>query len=111
MNRLDALLFVGFNKRVAALDRESGELRWQWRAPKGSSYVSLLLDGDCLFVSVNGYLYCLDAATGEQLWLNQMRGFGTGVTSLASTRGHTDHAILGQAASADAAAAASSAGT
>ncbi len=111
MSRLDALLFVGFNKRVAALDRESGELRWQWQAPKGSSYVSLLLDGDRLCVSVNGYLYCLDAETGEQLWLNPMRGFGTGVTSLASTRGHTDHATLGQAASADATAAASSAGT
>jgi len=89
----------------------SGELRWQWQAPKGSSYVSLLLDGDRLCVSVNGYLYCLDAETGEQLWLNPMRGFGTGVTSLASTRGHTDHATLGQAASADATAAASSAGT
>ena len=45
MKGLDELLFVGFNKRLAALDKRSGEIRWQWEAPKGSSYVSLLLDG------------------------------------------------------------------
>ena len=110
MKRLEELLFVGFNKRVAALDKRSGEIRWQWEAPEGSYYVSLLLDGDDLFVSVNGYTYCLNASTGQQVWLNPMKGFGTGVTSLASTRGHSDHAVLGQAASASAAAAVAASG-
>ncbi len=30
------LVFVGFNGKAAALDRRSGEILWQWSAPKGS---------------------------------------------------------------------------
>jgi len=61
---VNKLIFVGFNSRVAALDRDSGALIWQWTSPRGSGYVTLLLDGDCLIVSVVGYTYCLDPATG-----------------------------------------------
>jgi outer membrane protein assembly factor BamB len=84
---LDQLIFVGFNSRVAALDRANGNLIWQWRSPKGSGYTTVLLDGDRLIVSVAGYTYCLDPQTGQQLWFNELKGFGTGVTSLASVRG------------------------
>ena len=42
------MVFVGFNGKAAALDRRSGEILWQWTAPKGAGYVSLLLDGDSL---------------------------------------------------------------
>ncbi|WP_395744384.1 PQQ-binding-like beta-propeller repeat protein [Prosthecobacter sp.] len=81
------LVFTGFNKRVAALHRDTGEIVWQWTAPSGDTYTSLLLDGDRLIVSVHRYMYALDAATGRQLWANDMRGFGFGVASLASARG------------------------
>jgi outer membrane protein assembly factor BamB len=89
------LVFVGFNKQVAALDRNTGDIVWEWRAPKpwGTGYVTMLLDGDRLVVSVNGYIYCLDPATGEQIWNNEMAGFGTGVTSLVSVRGQTPSEI------------------
>jgi len=102
----ESYIFVGFNRRVAALDRRSGEVVWEWRAPKGHGYVSLLLDGVLLFAAVQGYIYCLDPRTGEQLWLNPMRGFGHGVTCIATAGGHTDHGILQQAAHATAQAAA-----
>ncbi len=84
---MDKLIFVGFNSRVVALHRDSGELIWQWKSPKGSGYVTLLLDGDRLIVSVVGYTYCLDPETGNQLWFNELSGFGSGVASLASVRG------------------------
>src|SRR2546423_786520 len=84
---LDQLVFVGFHARVAALDRDTGHLLWQWRSPKGSGYTTILLDGDRLIVSVMGYTYCLVPATGEQLWFNELPGLGTGVPSLASVRG------------------------
>ena len=106
---IESCVFVGFNRRIAALDRRSGEIVWQWRAPKGNGYVSLLLDGGLLFAAVRGYIYCLDPRTGEQLWLNPMRGFGHGVTCIATVGGHTDHAILQQAAHAAAQAAAAGA--
>lgn len=81
------LVFTGFNRRVAALDRRNGQIVWQWRAPKGSLYVSLLLEPGVLVVSVDGYMYGLDPLTGGQLWFNPMDGFGTGVTSLVSVNG------------------------
>jgi outer membrane protein assembly factor BamB len=84
---MDDLIFQGFNSRVVALHRDSGQLIWQWRFPKGSGYVTLLLDSDRLVVSVMGYTYCLDPATGNELWHNELPGFGTGVASLASVRG------------------------
>ncbi len=84
---INDLVFTGFNRRVAALKRQTGEIVWQWQASNGMSYVSLLLDGGTLIVSVNGYMYGLDAATGNQLWYNPMTGFGTGVAALVSANG------------------------
>lgn len=86
MNATD-LIFTGFNRRVAALHRHTGQIVWEWRAPKGSSYVSLLLEPDLLVVAVDGYMYGLDPLTGGELWFNPMSGFGTGVTSLVSVHG------------------------
>jgi outer membrane protein assembly factor BamB len=42
--------------------------------------VALLLDGDRLIVSVQGYTYCHDALTGQQLWYNPLKGYGLGVS-------------------------------
>jgi outer membrane protein assembly factor BamB len=82
-------IFVGLNSRVIAVDRYSGGLLWDWKAPKGMGFVTVLLDGDRLIVSVSGYLYCLDPATGEIVWDNPLKGFGNGIVCLASARGYT----------------------
>ncbi len=108
--KMKDLVFVGFNARVAALDRRTGDMVWQWRASDGSGYVSLLLDGTYLFAAVNGYTYCLETATGQQLWRNPMKGFGFGVTSLVSTQGSSQQGALGEAAAAAARASAAAAG-
>ena len=93
------LVFTAFNKRVAALHRDTGEIIWQWTAPSGETYASLLLDGDRLIVCVHGYMYALEAATGRCLWGNEMKGFGFGVASLASVRGsHSSSAHITNAA-------------
>jgi len=102
---LSDLVFTGFNSRVAALCRTTGDIVWSWAAPKGSEYVTLLLDGELLIVSVNGYMYALEALTGEVRWMNEMSGFGFGVTSLASVNG-TATAVSLAAAEEDAEAAA-----
>jgi outer membrane protein assembly factor BamB len=86
--KLSDLVFTGFNKRVAALDRQTGKVVWQWKAYH-NGYVTLLLDGEMLVVSVNGYMYGLDALTGREIWQNQMEGFGYGVASLVSQNGVT----------------------
>ena len=89
MNRMNTpeLVYVGFLCRVAALNRGTGEIVWQWEAPQGRTYLTLLLDRDLLIVSVDGYMYGLLAATGQQLWSNPMKGFKFGVASIASASG------------------------
>jgi len=89
----DQIIFVGFNSRVAAMDRDTGQLLWKWKARKGTGYVTVLLDGDRLIVSVIGYTYCLDPVTGQEYWFNELSGMGTGVTSLASARGGSAPAL------------------
>lgn len=112
---IEDLVFVGFNSRVLALDRETGEIVWSWKPTKprfmSGGFVTQVLDGDRLIVSVNGYMYCLDPLSGEELWYNETKGHGTGVATIVSTRSNSSHEVLVMAAAqaAQAAAAASSA--
>jgi outer membrane protein assembly factor BamB len=110
---LDQVVFVGFNKRVVALDQNSGEVVWDWNCPTGSGYVSLLLTDDRhLIVSVSGYTYCLDPTSGEQMWFNELKGYGVGVASLTAWGvSSASHLSIAAAEEEAAAAAASSAGT
>ncbi|QDU08280.1 PQQ-binding-like beta-propeller repeat protein [Gimesia aquarii] len=81
------MLFVSFNSRVIALDRDTGDMIWNWKTPKGrSNYVSILVDDDQLFASVDGYTFCLDPLTGRQIWFNPLKGFGYGIPSLATAQ-------------------------
>lgn len=93
---IEDIVFIGLNSRVAALDRESGELVWQWQCPKprGAKFVSLLVDSDRLIVSVDGYSYCLDSLTGQQLWHNPLKGFRTGFASIATVNSHMPHELV-----------------
>jgi outer membrane protein assembly factor BamB len=107
---IERMVFVGLNGRVASLERETGTLLWEWRCPKPrSGYVTMLVEQDRLFVTVNGYTYCLDAFTGEQLWYNPLKGYGTGVASIATVNNSTSQAVITQAAAAAAARAAAAA--
>jgi outer membrane protein assembly factor BamB len=83
----EQLIFVGFNSRMAALDRDTGAVVWKWTSRKGSGYTTLLLDGDRLIVSVEGYTYCLNPEDGSEVWFNDLPGMGSGVATLASVRG------------------------
>jgi outer membrane protein assembly factor BamB len=92
------LVFAGFNRRVLALDRYTGEIVWKWKAPEGTGFVTVMLDGDRLIVSVNGYMYCLDPLFGQVVWNNPLKGLGVGVTSLTSVRGSVNGAEAAAAA-------------
>jgi outer membrane protein assembly factor BamB len=96
---IDQLIFVGLRGYVLALDRDSGDVVWSNDNLK-SGYTTLLLDGDRLIVSTNGYMYCLDPLTGDILWQNPLKGYGVGVTDLASVRGRGPRAALSHAAAA-----------
>ena len=96
----DHLIFVGLNGYALALNRDSGEIVWSNDQMK-SGYVTLLLDGDRLIASTNGYIYCLDPATGDIRWHNPLKGYGMGApTALASVRSDGMHLLIQQAAAA-----------
>ena len=100
---IDQLVFVGLNGYALALNRDNGEIVW-YNSEMKSGYVTLLLDGDRLIVSTNGYIYCLDPLTGRILWNNPLRGYGMGApTSLTSSRGQNAQTLIHQAAAAEAA--------
>ena len=103
--QLEDFVFLGFNKQVIALDRYTGEKMWEWKSPKGSGYPALLLDGDRIIVSVQGYTYCLEPLTGSEVWSNELKGHGTGTPSVVSVRGCSSqssaaHHVVQQAAAA-----------
>ncbi|MBC8201187.1 MAG: PQQ-binding-like beta-propeller repeat protein [Planctomycetes bacterium] len=91
--KLADVVFVGFNKQVIALDRYTGEKKWEWTSSKGSGYPTILVDGDRVIVSVQGYTYCLEPTTGALVWENELKGHGTGITCLASIRGNASGAV------------------
>ncbi len=94
---IDNLIFVAFNHHVLGMNRIDGTVVWRnSKLPRG--YMSLMLDGDRLIVSSNGYMYCLDPATGKELWSNPLRGFGTGPTAMVSVRGQSSQNSTTQAA-------------
>ena len=85
------MLFVSFNSRVFALNRDTGDLLWNWKSSKGrSNYVSILVDDEQLFVSIDGYTYCLDPYTGREIWFNPLKGFGYGIPTLATAEFNTN---------------------
>jgi outer membrane protein assembly factor BamB len=102
IDKIEQLIFVGFNGYAVALDRDTGEIVWsQNNMHRG--YVTLLLDGDRLIASTNGYMYCLDPYTGEILWHNPMTGYGVGPVAMVSVRAQGTQAVIAPAAAQDAA--------
>jgi outer membrane protein assembly factor BamB len=106
-NKIEDLVFVGFNKQIIALDRYSGEKVWDWKASKGTGFPAMLLDGDRIIVSVQGYTYCLEPTTGSEVWFNELKGYGTGIANIISINGSSSKDSSAQAITAQAAAAAS----
>lgn len=64
------LVFVATGRKVAAFDRGTGRPVWQVRLPRVmAGNVSMLLPaGREIFVGRAGYVYCLDARSGQVLW-------------------------------------------
>ena len=111
LRALEDLVFVAFNARVFAVDRFDGTDVWRCKLPQGSGFVSLLLDGDRLIASSNGYTFAIDPWRGAILWSQPFKGEGVGIPSLASVRGASAPAGAAAAAAQQAAAAHNAAAT
>jgi outer membrane protein assembly factor BamB len=61
---INDLVFVGLNGYAVALHRKTGAIVWSNNDLR-RGFVSILLGGDRLIVSTNGYIYCLDPLNGR----------------------------------------------
>ena len=105
MKSIEDVIFIGFAKQVFAVDRYDGSIQWEWRADHGSGFVSLMLDGDRLIASCNGWTWCLDPMSGAEVWHQPFKGKGTGIPAIVSTRSNSSGGAQAQIAAQQAAAA------
>jgi outer membrane protein assembly factor BamB len=84
-----ALVFIGIKGSVVALNRATGEQVWATRL-KGSDFVNVVLQGGSLFATCCGEIFCLDPLTGVGLWHNRLKGFGTGLATIATAAQSAD---------------------
>jgi outer membrane protein assembly factor BamB len=80
------VIFIGIKGTVAALDRATGEGVWLTEL-KGSDFVNLVLDGDNLYATTKGEVFCLDPTTGAIRWHNPLKGLGWGLVTIATPSG------------------------
>jgi outer membrane protein assembly factor BamB len=83
--RITDLIFVGIKGSVVALNRQTGEQIWATHL-KSWDFVNIVVDDDSILASTWGEIFCLDALTGQTLWHNRLKGFGTGLTSIATAQ-------------------------
>ena len=75
------------------MDHASGRL--EWLAPlKGSDFVNVLVDGDRVFATTKGEIFCLEAATGRLLWHDDLPGEGWGLITIATHSGSSNLAPI-----------------
>lgn len=92
---IDRYLFIGLGKRVIALEKSTGREVWEWNCPRTYGHaVTMLVEEEQIFVSANGYIFCLNARTGRQMWENPLKGKGLGIASLATTRQSSSHEVF-----------------
>ncbi len=63
-------MLVPFNDsdKLVALDTETGMQQWAFYVDGPIRFPAAAAEGNVYFSSDDGYLYCLDIATGEQVW-------------------------------------------
>ncbi len=77
------LLFIGIKGSVVALNRATGQQVWATRL-KGSNFVNVLVQDGAILAATHGEIFCLDPLTGILMWHNPLKGFGTGLATLAA---------------------------
>jgi outer membrane protein assembly factor BamB len=82
---LQVLIYVGIKSSVVALDDRTGAEVWRTKL-RGQDYVTMLWDGEALIAANSGEIWRLDPQSGAVIWQNELKGFGRGLVSLASSR-------------------------
>ena len=77
------LIYIGIKGSLIALNRATGRQVWATHL-KGSDFVNVVLQDGALLATCEGEVFCLDPLTGAGLWHNPLKGFGTGLATIAA---------------------------
>lgn len=95
------------NGNVVRVDPLTGQPLWITKQPKGihARFATVLIDGDMVLVGANGHIFALDIEDGRILWLNELKGMGYGLVTVATGQGDNGGQASQQGAASAAAAA------
>ncbi len=68
---------------IVALNRATGQQVWATHL-KGSDFVNVVVQDGAILASCYGEIFCLDPLTGVGTWHNPLKGFGTGLATIAT---------------------------
>ncbi len=75
-------IYLGVKGSVIALNSANGQQFWA-TSLKGGEFVNVVLDGNNLYATARGEVFCLDPQTGIIRWHNPLKGYGWGLVSIA----------------------------
>jgi outer membrane protein assembly factor BamB len=80
----DEVILVGVKSSVLAVSRLNGQIIWAAALAGGigDGFVTVVSDGVHVIAHTHGIVHCLDFATGQILWTNELAGYGYGIASL-----------------------------
>ncbi len=87
------IIYLGVRGSVVAIDSATGQAVWS-TSLKGAEFVNVVLDGNNLFATTRGEIFCLDPQGGGIRWHNPLKGYGLGLITIAG-EGIPQNATLG----------------
>ncbi|HXS68278.1 MAG TPA: PQQ-binding-like beta-propeller repeat protein [Candidatus Polarisedimenticolia bacterium] len=74
-------IYLGVRGSVIALDSATGQQIWSAKL-KVTEFVNVVLDGNNLYATTRGEIFCLDPQGGGIRWHNPLRGYGWGLITI-----------------------------
>jgi hypothetical protein len=76
------IIYLGVRGSAVAIDSATGQVIWSTPL-KGAEFVNVVLDGNNLFATTRGEIFCLDPEGGGIRWHNSLKGYGLGLITIA----------------------------
>jgi len=90
---MSKIIYLGVKGSVVAVNSETGVPVWSTTL-KGTEFVNVVLDGNNLFATTRGEIFCLDPQGGGIRWHNPLKGYGLGLITIAG-EGIPQNTVLG----------------
>jgi outer membrane protein assembly factor BamB len=82
---MSKIIYLGVKGSVVAIDSTTGQIVWSTEL-KAAEFVNVVLDGNNLFATTRGEIFCLDPQGGGIRWHNKLKGYGLGLITIAGER-------------------------